>query len=214
MSALLVEIERGILTARERKNQRWFPRWFTYTIREEEKIQWKAYVNNHPIELGYGPDNNPNPTIAGPRTDNNPKPTIAVPHTQGATTSRVPSPNPSPTTKPTLRTRPTMETVPGSATLMTLVDDPSPVVTVASTSRTTLTEAAPHKSGESEEKEEIVSQKCEICELVGTKLCTGCRRARYCSAEHQRQDWVAHKKLCVPKASGKLRDLQDSSTAK
>jgi len=278
MAALLVEIERGILTAHERKNRRWFPRWFTYNIREDEKNQWQAYIDKHPIELGYhGPDNNPNLTAAASRTDNNPRSTVAPPQTQEATTSNASPPDPLPTAKPTSQTQP-VESVPGPVTVQvpvsvslitpdsvagkmsalsmqttlstssttstvtqptanpkhpsqpsgpptklpipseTSTTPPTPTPTsrtpagftmkpqlstsvgITSTSQATSTEVASQKSGEGNAEEKIVSQKCQICELVGTKLCTGCRSTRYCSAEHQRQDWAAHKKLCAGKA--------------
>lgn len=38
---------------------------------------------------------------------------------------------------------------------------------------------------------------CVACAVVAaTKLCTGCRKARYCSADCQRKHWPAHKKEC------------------
>ena len=41
MAAMLVEIETGLLTDKERKNPEWFPRWFSYFMSEEEKRVWK-----------------------------------------------------------------------------------------------------------------------------------------------------------------------------
>jgi hypothetical protein len=37
---------------------------------------------------------------------------------------------------------------------------------------------------------------CEACSRPGTKACSTCRGAWYCSAEHQKQDWAAHKAWC------------------
>ncbi|KIY61662.1 hypothetical protein CYLTODRAFT_427427 [Cylindrobasidium torrendii FP15055 ss-10] len=34
------------------------------------------------------------------------------------------------------------------------------------------------------------------CEKAGDLRCTGCRLARYCSAEHQKMHWGQHKSLC------------------
>ena len=33
-------------------------------------------------------------------------------------------------------------------------------------------------------------------------LCTGCRSVNYCSKEHQRRDWPAHKLKCCPVKKG------------
>jgi hypothetical protein len=38
-----------------------------------------------------------------------------------------------------------------------------------------------------------VGMPCETCPLAGTKMCTACRGAWYCSAGHQRSDWPAHR---------------------
>jgi len=34
------------------------------------------------------------------------------------------------------------------------------------------------------------------CHEIGTKACSNCRIARYCSKEHQKIDWKFHKKIC------------------
>jgi hypothetical protein len=41
-----------------------------------------------------------------------------------------------------------------------------------------------------------VGMPCEVCPLPGPKTCAACRGAWYCSAEHQRSDWTAHKAWC------------------
>ncbi|KAK8013474.1 hypothetical protein PG991_009067 [Apiospora marii] len=39
---------------------------------------------------------------------------------------------------------------------------------------------------------------CRVCgELAGCRKCTGCRGVAYCGKAHQRQDWPAHKAVCV-----------------
>src|SRR5437762_10992722 len=40
------------------------------------------------------------------------------------------------------------------------------------------------------------SERCTICILPGTKACTGCNSARYCSVECRDTDWQTHKLLC------------------
>jgi hypothetical protein len=37
---------------------------------------------------------------------------------------------------------------------------------------------------------------CITCKSVATKRCSGCKRACYCSAECQRNDWLHHKEIC------------------
>jgi hypothetical protein len=37
---------------------------------------------------------------------------------------------------------------------------------------------------------------CEVCSGEGVKRCGACKRAHYCSSEHQRQDWPRHKSTC------------------
>ena len=36
----------------------------------------------------------------------------------------------------------------------------------------------------------------DFCEEPGTKLCSACKEARYCCAEHQKQAWKSHKSEC------------------
>ena len=63
--------------------------------------------------------------------------------------------------------------------------------------------------GGGEEVKEVIREardafksKCHLpgCDLPGEKRCGGCKRARYCSKEHQTEHWKAatgaHKKLC------------------
>lgn len=40
---------------------------------------------------------------------------------------------------------------------------------------------------------------CEICQTPSKKCCPICRKAFYCCAEHQLQDWKLHKKSCKTK---------------
>jgi hypothetical protein len=47
-AAMLVEIERGVLTESERKNPHWFPRWFNYTLTESDRNEWQSFMENHP----------------------------------------------------------------------------------------------------------------------------------------------------------------------
>jgi hypothetical protein len=283
MAAMIVEIEKGVLTNRERKNQRWFPRWFTYNIREDEKYQWQSYVDQHPLKLGYGPDNNPTTTVA-PRAQ---RTTKVDPHSQGSSPPTTPASQPPAAAAPTTRqsttavpastntpaharqtsdVHPTTTTaVPSSvqqssasppptanvampaspmATASQLAAIPkqatqpsSPATKIATSSTTSATPlpapmpAFPLSAGPTDESkpsmstvvstsqgnslldgivsqksrggsrnEQKASQKCQVCQSAGTKLCTGCRVVRYCSAEHQKQDWVAHKKECAAKA--------------
>jgi hypothetical protein len=41
-------------------------------------------------------------------------------------------------------------------------------------------------------------RRCHYCHTTEapTKLCSGCERVWYCSAEHQKADWPAHKAFC------------------
>ncbi|KAH9480156.1 Programmed cell death protein 2 [Psilocybe cubensis] len=44
---------------------------------------------------------------------------------------------------------------------------------------------------------------CIVCEAPGVQQCSSCKTARYCSKEHQKQDWRAHKEYCLQvKAAG------------
>jgi hypothetical protein len=282
MAAMIVEIEKGVLTDRERKNQRWFPRWFTYNIREDEKYQWQSYVDQHSLKLGYGPDNNPTTTVAPraqqttkadphsqgssppitPASQNQP-PAAAAPTTQQSTTAVPASTNTPAHARPTTEVQPTTVAIPSSAQKPSIspppttnvampasptasrlavipkqaTQPPSPATMISTSSTTSATllpaptpafppstgptdESKPststvvstsqvnslqdgtvsQKSGGGSRGEQKASQKCQVCQSAGTKLCTGCRVVRYCSAEHQKQDWVAHKKECAAKA--------------
>jgi hypothetical protein len=46
---------------------------------------------------------------------------------------------------------------------------------------------------------EMGADRCPICGTLATKMCSGCRRVSYCSAEHQHAHWKVHKKQCSPK---------------
>ncbi|KAF8520010.1 hypothetical protein BU17DRAFT_65658 [Hysterangium stoloniferum] len=289
MAAMIVEIERGILTARERKNPRWFPRWFTYNITEDEKNQWQYYIDKQPLGLGYGPDSSPDPTVTSSRVQEGITPESPSPAPQGSPTNDTPTvptavrsttaTSPSPTTTKTPAERPsasqpstrpssarkpsvsnpsaTSAPIPTSSTLTppnaatptstmarptmtdalhtqpldpptklptssetsttplpapaststsqppagsTMITQPSTSTAATSSFQETLPQVASHKSGRGDVKEEMISQKCQICPLVETKLCSGCRRVRYCSEEHQKQDWAVHRKVCERKA--------------
>ena len=45
-----------------------------------------------------------------------------------------------------------------------------------------------------------LSVKCNLpnCDLEGKLTCGGCQEAKYCSKEHQKQDWSRHRRLCRP----------------
>ena len=45
-------------------------------------------------------------------------------------------------------------------------------------------------------KEEILENKCEICDVDSTKFCSKCKQVYYCGAEHQKEDWSRHKLVC------------------
>ncbi|KZV63760.1 zf-MYND-domain-containing protein [Peniophora sp. CONT] len=45
---------------------------------------------------------------------------------------------------------------------------------------------------------------CTYCGKQATPLCSKCKTARYCSAEHQRADWNAHKLYCGKAVKGIL----------
>merc|ERR1712004_562170 len=47
-------------------------------------------------------------------------------------------------------------------------------------------------------------RKCRI--IVEGNLCSRCCQVRYCSREHQREDWAEHKSRCRPVA---IRDIKD-----
>jgi len=41
-------------------------------------------------------------------------------------------------------------------------------------------------------------ESCLVCDSPGSKKCSGCNSAAYCSAEHQKQHWKLHKNQCKP----------------
>ncbi len=45
---------------------------------------------------------------------------------------------------------------------------------------------------------EETSAKCSICLKAANLKCTGCLKTFYCSRQHQKEDWVIHKKICCP----------------
>ena len=58
---------------------------------------------------------------------------------------------------------------------------------------------------------------CHACKrgpLTNTKLltCTGCRIIKYCSREHQRDDWKSHKLWCRAFAKAQLSQDHDTSS--
>jgi hypothetical protein len=38
---------------------------------------------------------------------------------------------------------------------------------------------------------------CFVCDSLGTKVCSKCKIAHYCSSEHQKEDWKRHKLECA-----------------
>ena len=58
---------------------------------------------------------------------------------------------------------------------------------------------------------QVTPSLCVVCGCLGPKKCGKCKRANYCSREHQVHDWKAgHKLYCSDFAAGKLD--QDSDT--
>jgi hypothetical protein len=58
--------------------------------------------------------------------------------------------------------------------------------------------------------------RCHYCHTTGpTKTCSGCERVWYCSAEHQKADWGAHKAFCrAHPVEASSASASASSTAK
>jgi hypothetical protein len=47
---------------------------------------------------------------------------------------------------------------------------------------------------------------CKVCgTTVGAKCCSRCQAVAYCGKEHQKADWKAHKKACVPREDQQTR---------
>lgn len=40
--------------------------------------------------------------------------------------------------------------------------------------------------------------KCSVCDKDAKSRCAGCFQAFYCSREHQKEDWMAHRMICSP----------------
>lgn len=40
------------------------------------------------------------------------------------------------------------------------------------------------------------SNQCGVCNQPSTLACGGCKQVYYCSKEHQKDDWKAHKSVC------------------
>lgn len=98
MAAMMVEIERGLLTKAEREDRYWFPPWFTYTISETEKRDWVAFLENNPLNLGYDTPSAPdNTTTRHPNNAGN-TPVTPAPHhppnSNGGSTDDVSTPAP------------------------------------------------------------------------------------------------------------------------
>ncbi|KIJ24390.1 hypothetical protein M422DRAFT_274851 [Sphaerobolus stellatus SS14] len=58
MLILLLETELGLLTDSERKDKRYFQKWFTYTVTETERRAWETYVLKNKLGLDYSDDDN------------------------------------------------------------------------------------------------------------------------------------------------------------
>ncbi|KAJ8469516.1 hypothetical protein ONZ45_g16864 [Pleurotus djamor] len=221
MAMLLVEIERGLLTDSERRRPHWFPRWFTYILTESERRRWQDFVDRNPLDLGYGPDDDdkgkgpgiqpttvaPAPGPSGPsqppHSDAN-KSAAPTPHTS----TIVPSPDANPSDKPDVPT-----TVPispptqgGSAAQSHSPHVASPSTTVENIPLVPLKSSVSQSASEeaSSSSDPLSVDKCQICNLGTTLVCSNCKSARYCSAEHQLVHWKEHKKVC--KGKGKVTD--------
>lgn len=42
-----------------------------------------------------------------------------------------------------------------------------------------------------------LAHRCPVCDAPTQKVCSGCHRVHYCGAEHQSQDWPAHRLVCT-----------------
>ena len=247
MAAMMVEIECGLLTDKERQDCYWFPRWFSYTISEAEKRDWVAFLERNQLKLGY--DTPPAPEIttttrpvgdtrsqsqvSRPADQPSPQPqsqvsaqkmakastSVEAPQTEAVQSHSVqPEPDIStsssssaaqPSAKlststiaPQVRANnvecePDIPTSSSSSSIQPSIIQPSPIVTLTETSSANgPAEASPPK--------------CWLpsCTETGPKICTGCKKARYCSTVHQLADWKVHKKEC----KGKFKSIEVGDT--
>jgi hypothetical protein len=233
MTSLLVEIERGLLTDSERRNPHWFPRWFTYDVTEAEKREWQDFVEKNPLKLGYEPEkvmgqekekavsSTPQPTSSAQSEGRNAQaatPTGSQAASTSTTRATAAPPTSSPSSQQPMKQTSTEANTSSPKATHLPQNESSPSATVqpssAPSQRSPAVQASESESlaGNSAATAQIVGLPptdidapltCRICDLPGTKVCTGCRKVRYCTAEHQTLDWKEHKKSCKPKGKAK-----------
>jgi hypothetical protein len=205
MATLLIEIEKGLLTDFERKDPYLFPRWFTYNVTEIQKKNWQEFVNAHPLGLGYEPDDkNGGEKPNTPPVNQTSVPTKTTPQLQPSALASSSTPTSQSADEPesTLVAAATSSTAtppnadPDVSTPSTMPPPGPPTVQPAEQ------ESQPPSSSGSglQTTEATLPAKCNFCGQIGNKICTGCRKVRYCSEEHQLSDWKKHKQVCKGKA--------------
>ncbi|KAF2471322.1 uncharacterized protein BDR25DRAFT_368132 [Lindgomyces ingoldianus] len=223
MASLQVEIELGLLSASERSRRDWFPEWFSYSMTETEKRVWNDYLEKNPLkwteENSFGEDKDHAPLVPveqPPKTQVDARSTT----TAGQSSSTVSRRNtklsePLPQSGGgSVEVGQQQETIPISASQ-------TPTASSFSSTRPTPNPAPPPQGNDSEpllqsqsppeastpappqnsKPTSATEHPCKICAQPG-HLCTSCRLVAYCSKEHQKQDWKAHKKDC--KGKGKV----------
>ena len=54
---------------------------------------------------------------------------------------------------------------------------------------------------------------CKVCGITANlSFCSQCHQVAYCGKEHQKQDWKAHKKVCMPSIITNVKDLSIQSS--
>ena len=57
----------------------------------------------------------------------------------------------------------------------------------------------------------MVQKKCGYCHSKASLMCTKCRSVYYCSSDHQKSHWKAHKKNCtLPNYTDTIQELETS----